>query len=348
MDKTYYQPNHLWKGQKAVKKLKELSGEKPKAGQRWLSRQAFWQVHLPVPKSIDRPHYQVTTPNEMHQFDLLYMPSDSLYGSKYEYIPAGIDAASRYKVARPLRTKQVKDVAEMIADIYKVGPLMYPKIFQCDNGSEFKGDVTKMIEKNGVKIRRVTTKYKHTHTAFVEALNKILAERLFKVQDTQELNDPEKLSSRWVKHLYELVDELNDTETEMIGMKPKDAIKLKEVPLVTRESYPPEEALPEDGLYRYLLQPGEEHNDQRCRATERIWSKASYKLREIVENPGNRVMYYLADGPEGAFALKELMLIPEDTQLPPDYVQEWWGLCPGSYGALRGYRLIIFIQMDRY
>ena len=30
MDKIYYQPNHLWKGQKAVKKLKELSGEKPK------------------------------------------------------------------------------------------------------------------------------------------------------------------------------------------------------------------------------------------------------------------------------------------------------------------------------
>ena len=27
MDKIYYQPNHLWKGQKAVKKLAELSGE---------------------------------------------------------------------------------------------------------------------------------------------------------------------------------------------------------------------------------------------------------------------------------------------------------------------------------
>ena len=38
-------------------------------------------------------------------------------------------------------------------------------------------------------------------------------------------------------------------ETEMIGMKPKDAIKLKEVPLVAQESYPPEEVLPEDGLY---------------------------------------------------------------------------------------------------
>ena len=89
----------------------------------------------------------------MHQFDLLYMLSDSLYGSNYKYILAGIDAASRYKVVRPLRTKQVRDFAEMIADIYKVGQLTYPKIFQCDNGSEFKGDVTKMLEKNEVKIR---------------------------------------------------------------------------------------------------------------------------------------------------------------------------------------------------
>ena len=89
----------------------------------------------------------------MHQLDLLYMSSDTLYGSKYKYILAGIDAASRFKVARPLRTKQVRDVAKMIADIYKVGPLKYPKIFQCDNGSEFKEDVIKMLEKNEVKIR---------------------------------------------------------------------------------------------------------------------------------------------------------------------------------------------------
>ena len=89
----------------------------------------------------------------MHQFDLLYMPSDALYGSIYKYIPARIDAASRYKAARPLRTKQARDMAEMIADIYKVGPLTYPSTFQCDNGSEFKGEVTKMLEKQEVKIR---------------------------------------------------------------------------------------------------------------------------------------------------------------------------------------------------
>ena len=87
----------------------------------------------------------------MHQFDL-DMPSDTIHGNKYKYILAGIDAASRFKVLRPLRTKQALDVVKMIPDIYKVGPLKYPKIFQCDNGSEFKGEVTKMLEKNEVKI----------------------------------------------------------------------------------------------------------------------------------------------------------------------------------------------------
>ena len=152
MDRLYYQPNHLWKGKAAVKKLAELSGEKPKVIKQWLSRQAFWQVHLPAPKRVDRPHYQVTIPNEMHQFDLLYMPSDTLYGNKYKYILAGIDAVSRYEVVRLLRTKQACDIAEMIADIYKVVPLTYPSTFQCHNSSEFKGEVTKMLEKQGVKI----------------------------------------------------------------------------------------------------------------------------------------------------------------------------------------------------
>ena len=125
MDNLYYQPIHLWKGQKAIRKLKELSKAKPKVVKQWLSKLAFWQVHLSPLTRIDRPHHKVTIPNDMHQFDLLYMPSDTLYGNKYKYILSRIDVASRYKVARPLRTKQATDVADMIDGIYKVGPLTY-------------------------------------------------------------------------------------------------------------------------------------------------------------------------------------------------------------------------------
>ena len=73
-------------------------------------------------------------------------------------------------------------------------------------------------------------------------------------------------------------------------------------------------------MYRYLLQPSEEHDDQQHRATDRIWSKGTYRLREIRENPGNRAMYYLLDRAERAFVSEELVLIPEDTELPPDYI----------------------------
>ena len=55
----------------------------------------------------------------------------------------------------------------------------------------------------------------------------------------------------------------------MTGMNPKDANELKKVPLAHKESYPPEGTLPEDGLYHYLLQPGEEYDDQCKRATNR-------------------------------------------------------------------------------
>ena len=106
-------------------------------------------------------------------------------------------------------------------------------------------------------------------------------------------------------------------------MKPKDVIELKEVPLVNQGNYPPEDTFPEDGLYCYLLQPGEEHNDQHKRTTDRIWSKKTYRLSEVVSTPGNWVMYHLKDGLERVFMKEELMLILKDTELSPDYIQKW-------------------------
>ena len=51
--------------------------------------------------------------------------------------------------------------------------------------------------------------------------------------------------------------------------------------------------------------------------------KKTYRLSEVMEKPGNRVIYYLQGGPERAFVKEELILVPEDTELPPDYVQGW-------------------------
>ena len=80
-------------------------------------------------------------------------------GNTYKYILTNIQVASRYKVARPLGTKKSSEVALELKAIYKKGSLFkYPKIFKCDNGSEFKNEVTKLLEKRNADIRRATTK----------------------------------------------------------------------------------------------------------------------------------------------------------------------------------------------
>ena len=210
----------------------------------------------------------------------------------------------------------------MLEAIYKKdGVFKYPKVFQSDNGSEFISEVKKLLEKHNVDIRSTTTKYKHTHTVFEEAFNRELAKLLFKPMDAPELQDPEKVSTAWVKNLNKIVSKMNNTKSLMISMKPKAPIKLGTIPL--DKKYPEEIALPEDGLHRYLYQPGEQHGNQKIRATDLIWSKNTYRLDRIMQEPGNRILYYLQDGPDRTFVSEESIHIFEEAQVPPDWVSEW-------------------------
>ena len=119
----------------------------------------------------------------------------------------------------------------------------YPKVSQCDNRYEFKIDMTKLLEQRKVGIRRTITKYKHTHTAFVEALNKKLEKQLFKPMDAQELQDLQKVSGIWIKNLNSIVSNMNNIESSMIAMKPTDAIKLGVAKLDELEKHPEENLL---------------------------------------------------------------------------------------------------------
>ena len=153
----------------------------------------------------------------------------------------------------------------------------------------------------------------------MDAFDKELEKLLFKSKDAQELQNPKKVSTIWVKMLDKIVNKMNNIISSIIGMKPKDAIKLDNVPL--DKTYPEETVLPEDGLYRYLYQPGEQHGDQKRRATYLMWSKNTYRLGGIVQEPGNRVLYYLQDGPNRDFVREELMLVSEDTQVSCLYIE---------------------------
>ena len=136
----------------------------------------------------------------------------------------------------------------------------------------------------------------------------------------QELQDPEKVSTIWVKNLIKIVNKMSNTVSSMIDIKPKDAIKLDTIPL--DKKYPEETVQPDDDLYRYLYQPGEQHGDKKRWETDFIWSKNTYRLDRIVQEPGNCVLYYLQDGPDRAFMREELMHVSKGTQVPSGWVSE--------------------------
>lgn len=72
----------------------------------------------------------------------------------------------------------------------------------------------------------------------------------------------------------------------------------------------------EDGLYLYLLQPEEEHGDQNGRATDAFWNRKTYRLDRITAEPSSHVLYNLEGGPNRSCVAEELMLVPENVEVP--------------------------------
>ena len=144
-------------------------------------KQPLYQIYLPAPKYIPRPNASMSLfakPNDIHQADILYLPHDR-YGKKvYKYALNIMDVASRYKGSYQLVTKNSKEVAQAFQWIYENTPLTYPKTLIVDDGKEFYGDTTKLME--------IQANIDHKESWF----NRTLADRLFDYQYHKELEDP--------------------------------------------------------------------------------------------------------------------------------------------------------------
>ncbi|MEW8333485.1 MAG: DDE-type integrase/transposase/recombinase [Candidatus Thiodiazotropha sp.] len=335
MSRIYYSPRGYWKGLTAVKKLASAAKVPEDVAKDWLKKQAIWQIYLPAPRRIPRPKFDVPTPNEVHQADLLFLPHDRVGRKTYKYALTVVDVASRYKEAEPLTSKTAAEVADALSRIYKRGPLKWPKLLQVDPGREFMGSVSQLLAKHSVEVRRGRVDI-HRDQGIVERFNRTLAERLFGHQQAQELvlmhmrsEGSGERSREWVKRLPAVIAALNGEVTRLTGKRPKDAIRVRTRSAVAQihsvsSSVTPgrpvglkEQKLPSDVLVRYLYQPGELEGGQRRRATDAVWSLQAYRLARAVAKSGAPVVYYLIDGPLRGFVREELLVVPSDTQQPP-------------------------------
>ena len=102
---AYYEPDRYCTGSKAIKELHKIMSMATKYIKSWLAKQILWQVHVPPPKEMHHPNYDVTNLNEQQKFDLLYIPHNLFEGNTYKYILTGTDVASRCKVALGLKNQ---------------------------------------------------------------------------------------------------------------------------------------------------------------------------------------------------------------------------------------------------
>jgi len=139
-----------------------------------------------------------------------------------------------------------------------------------------------------------------------------------------EMRLPEgKRSTAWVKRLPEVVSALNNKVTSLIGKKPAVAIKEKSV--YARPSTPysrpvgkREKILPPLVQVSYLYQPGELEGGVK-RATDPIWSFKVFGIERSFTKLDQPVLYYLRNGPKRDLVCEKLLVVPPNTQLPPNF-----------------------------
>ena len=202
-------------------------GSTKEEAEKWLLKQPLYQIYLPAPKHIPRPNASMSLfakPNDIHQSDLFSLLHDKFKKKTYKYALNIVDVASRYKGSYQLTSRYAKEVAQAFQWIYESTPLNYPKTLIVDDGKEFYGDMTKLMEKHDVIIQ-CGDPSQHCSQRIVERFNRTLADRLFTYQYHKELEDISKSNREWVSRLQNVVSSLNNEKTRLIGMKPAETCK---------------------------------------------------------------------------------------------------------------------------
>lgn len=323
--KLYYRPEGLYQTAQQLNEAAKQEGYKFDIDvvKKFLHKQILWQKHAPKPSYIPRVSYnKITIPNLAHQADLLYLTHDKVGKYIYKYCLCICDVASRFKVAYPLYDRSSYHVAKAFEKIYndKNIPLIWPKVLHVDKGSEFKGDVIDLMKRKNVRIRIGNSKRSQ---CIVERFNKTLARKLYRIQDVNDLINKLERNKKWVKNLQIVVNTLNNTVSRLINLKPKDAIKLTHVnalpsqPARRRNGFM-ESRLPYMTPVRYLLENNEFEGGKQ-RATDPNWSNDIYYIKYSQVSKDQPVLYRLKKIPHRFFVREELLVVPEDSENPPNY-----------------------------
>jgi hypothetical protein len=199
----YYRPTGYYSNPKSLRDACKKEGYRFRLSEckDFLENQESYQTNKTSLKYIPRVSYgRITRPNCVHQCNILFLTHDHYRSKKYKAVLNIIDCASRYKASVPLISKKSSEVTKAFRKVYgdRNNPLTYPKLLQMDNGQEWMGETSRLLQEHNVIIR-VVDPYSHRGLAFVERFNQTLSKILYKIQYAVEsISSDPKLIRAWV------------------------------------------------------------------------------------------------------------------------------------------------------
>lgn len=165
---------------------------------KWLEGQDAYTLHKLVRYRFPRRNYNVFSPYEVWEADLIDFRSLKTYNDKYNYVLVVIDVLSKYAWAVPLYDKSGKSVAEALENILTSCRGRHPIYLQTDKGKEFVArEVQQVLKQRNITYRvardpdikaavaerfirtlkaRIWRYFTHTHTRrYIDVLNKIVS-----------------------------------------------------------------------------------------------------------------------------------------------------------------------------
>ncbi|XP_077867785.1 SCAN domain-containing protein 3-like [Saccoglossus kowalevskii] len=156
---------------------------------------------------------------DIHQIDLIDMSKHPCErnGITYRYILTLEDIFSRFIFLRALSNKEPTTVAEVLLPIYNsYGP---PRILQCDQGNEFKGDLPILC--SSFNIRMIRSRSRHPQSqGKVERSHRTIKSRL-RFDEFSKLSETKGIE--WVDSVPACEQLYNNTYHQAIKMSPFEA-----------------------------------------------------------------------------------------------------------------------------
>ena len=148
--------------------------------------------------------------NERWQIDLINMTKDAVFynGKAQNYILSIVDTFSRFLLLRPLPRKRSDYVAETLERVFAEHGV--PKIIQCDRGTEFQGEVLKLLQRRNIKLIKSSPYHPQSQGKCERSHREVRDKINFKLKSQQS-------GFNWARNLFEVQEAINNIPKEVLG-----------------------------------------------------------------------------------------------------------------------------------